>query len=75
MTFEECVLYCAGRPDVLREFDRLRGTNLSMRGAPIDLMIDEQSGRLGEDARKFIDFVYDAVWSEYPKTESVSVLA
>jgi hypothetical protein len=45
MTFEECVLDCAANKELVYEFDRLTGHNLSMKGSPIVLMIDEATGK------------------------------
>lgn len=62
MAFDECVVYCLRQPELVREFDRLNGTNLLLRGAPIELMIDKESGRTMDDFQQFIAFVYDCVW-------------
>lgn len=66
MTFHECILYCAGNRELVHHFDRLRGTNLSLRGAPIDLAVDKASGRLDDDLGLFVAFVFDAVWCRLP---------
>lgn len=47
---------CAGNGELLANYDRLRGTNLAGRGAPIDRMIDEATGRLEEEALEFFDW-------------------
>lgn len=62
LTFTECVLACAARPDLVAEFDRLRGTNMSRRGTPIELLIDDSSGRYERDAVMLSEFVYEYVW-------------
>ena len=66
VTFDQCVWVAYGTPDLLREFDRLNGTNLSGRGAPIELAIDEASGRLHDDLRRFVEFVDEYVWQRLP---------
>ena len=63
MTFEQCLLECARVPELLREFDRLHGTNLQLKGPPIILMVDEATGKQREDMAKFIEFVWKYVWS------------
>ena len=57
-TFYECLMYCAGNKELIKEFDRLSGSNLSLQGPPINFMIDEATGKLKEDLTLFCDFVY-----------------
>lgn len=66
MTFTECVLFCAENREMVKHFDRLRGTNLSLRGSPIDLAIDESTGRRDHDLALFTAFIFDAVWCRLP---------
>ena len=47
---------CAGNGELLANYDRLRGTNLSGRGTPIERMIDEATGKLEEEALGFFDW-------------------
>lgn len=63
MTFPECVRECAANRELLAEFDRLKGTNLSLRGTGLDLQIDIHSGRLEQDVQEFVYFVEDVVWN------------
>ena len=62
ITFEECVRATLANLEFVREYDRLRGTNLSCRGTGLDLMIDEASGRMEADVREFMAFVHAHVW-------------
>lgn len=64
MTFLDYVNTCLGNRELLIEFDRLRGTNLSEIGcaSPINSMIDEATGRNEDSMAKFVEFVYDAIW-------------
>jgi hypothetical protein len=66
LTFLTCVSASAANPELVRNFDRLQGTNLSMRGAPLDLMIDQAAGRLDSDVNKFLDFVWEYVFTRLP---------
>lgn len=69
MTFPECVTYCAGVPELVQNFDRLRGTHLAQinHRAPLDIMVDNAiPDRYDEDCRKFIDFVWEMVWTRLP---------
>lgn len=50
---------CSSNTDLIAQFDRLRGTNVSRAGSPITVMIDESTGRFAEDARAFFDFCLD----------------
>lgn len=62
-SFRECLMYCAGNKEFVREFDRLTGSNLSLEGPPINFMIDKATGKLKDDLEKFCDFVYECIWS------------
>lgn len=62
ITFYDCLMKCANTPDLITQFDRLWKTNLSSRGSPLDLMIDEACGRLEGDLVEFINFVYECIW-------------
>jgi len=66
MGFLDVLSECARMPELVAEFDRLAGTNLSFRGSALDLKIDEATGRLDDDLRKFIAFVWDCVWCRLP---------
>jgi hypothetical protein len=66
VTFIDCVLYCAGNREMVHHFDRLRGTNLSLRGGGLALAIDQATGRLDHDLALFIEFVWDCVWTRLP---------
>lgn len=63
MTFEECVMECAKNQELVKEFDRLAGTNLQLKGAPIELAIDKATGKLADDLQSFVAFVWECVWS------------
>ncbi|WP_148211113.1 hypothetical protein [Methylibium petroleiphilum] len=58
-----CLQAAAGNGELVANYDRLRGTNLSRRGAPIELEIDRASGRLDADIKGFIDFVHEAIYT------------
>jgi hypothetical protein len=62
MTFEQCVRESFTNKDLVAEFDRLKGTNVSMRGTGLDLYIDLCSGRLEHDVAEFVKFVKECVW-------------
>lgn len=60
---------CLENEDLRREFDRLYGTNTSLRGSPLELKIDEASGRLQGDAKKFVAFCVDMLERFQPPEE------
>lgn len=63
--FAEFVRTCASNDDLVREFDRLYGTNVGQRGTPLDLAIDDATGRQTSDAMVFLAFCAD-LWSRLP---------
>ena len=69
MTFYDCLMECVGNRELVKGFDRLRGTNLSMSGPPINLMVDEATGKQREDMNKFIEFCWDCVWTRLTKRD------
>lgn len=68
VTFLGCVREAARQPGLVREFDRLAGTHLSKiaERSPLDAMIDEATGRDREAILKFLDFVYECVYTRLP---------
>jgi len=60
----EFALLCARNTGLVREYDRLRGTNLSRRGTGLELMIDDATGRTEGDVRGFVEFCED-IWDRF----------
>jgi hypothetical protein len=60
ISFLQRIEASAANSELVREFDRLRGTNL--RGSPVDLAVDKATGRLASDLQSFIEFVLDCVF-------------
>lgn len=56
-----CTLAAMNHPGLLEEFDRLRDTNLSLRGTALDLQIDLACNRLDHDLELFAEFVQEAI--------------
>jgi len=50
------------RPDLVAEFDRLAGTDVAARAAPLNRAIDVASGRAEADLQRFLAFAKDALW-------------
>lgn len=57
-----CLLESIKNKELVKEFDRLRGTNLSQIGSPIDLIIDKSTGRLEHDFNLFVEFVRECIY-------------
>lgn len=49
------------RRDLLAEFDRLKGTNLCLKGTALELQIDRASGRPKHDADLFVEFLKEII--------------
>jgi hypothetical protein len=62
LTFEDVLLECGRNKALVAEFDRLTGHNLSMRGTPVERMVDEATGRTAEGVKDFAAFVRQFVW-------------
>lgn len=67
MTLHECLLYCARDRELVANFDRLCGTNLSFRGTAIELAIDKVTGRQDSELERFVHFVIECVWLRLPE--------
>jgi len=68
MTFQETIIECALDKKFVQGFNRLTNSTLTVKSShPIIQMIDECTGydKVKEDENwtKFIDFVYDTVWT------------
>lgn len=71
MDFATACAEAAGIPEFVDNYNRLTGNNfkLFVRRTPIEAMIDEATGFKGfdeEEARKFMAFFYEYVWSRLP---------
>lgn len=66
--FESVLRQCAATPEFVAEFDRLTGSNLSRKGSPINIMVDDASGKTDADAGKFVEFVREFVFAPWMMT-------
>ncbi len=66
--FLTCVREAANTPELVAEFDRLTGNNLSRRGSGLDLLIDDSTGRTETGFHEFLEFVYETI---YARTKEV----
>lgn len=63
LDFRQCVQECFANRELVKEFDRLTGSNLSLKGSGLDLQIDFGSGRFDGEAERFVEFVRECVWA------------
>jgi hypothetical protein len=61
LSFADCVIEAAGSDEYVANWMRLRGVHAPR--APIDRMIDEQTGYSESVARMFLDDVHDLIYS------------
>ena len=66
VSFASILHAAAANPVLVKEFDRLAGCDLSKRGAPINSMIDEATGKYEDDMKKFIQFAWDKLFLRMP---------
>lgn len=60
--FHLCLVEAARTPELVAEYDRLRGTNLGRRGGAIERLIDDATGRTKAEVIGFVEFVRVAVY-------------
>lgn len=64
--FLACVAQAANTPELVLQFDRLYGADLSHQRAPIEQMIDMASGKRSSDMEAFMRFVHDSIYMRVP---------
>jgi len=57
--FVELLYMAINSSEFISEFDRLKGHNLSRRGTPLDLAIDDACDRTDQALDDFTDFIWD----------------
>lgn len=72
MSFTDAVVECAMLPEFVDNYNRLTGSNFKLYTArnPIEALVDKACGFKGfdeDEVRKFMDFVYEYVWSRLPE--------
>lgn len=65
MTFAACLGQCVANQELISNYDRLRGTNLSLRGSGLSLAIDQATGRVDAEIRDFIEFCWEYVFLRF----------
>jgi len=67
--FVRCMQAAACNKELLAEFDRLTGFNVSQKGPGIVQEIDRATGYLDQGARAFYEFVVDCVYRPVQELE------
>jgi hypothetical protein len=65
--FWVCLTECVNNRELIEQYDRLRGTNLSGNGSPIAVLVDQSTGKLEEEFRGFVEFVREDVYERCPR--------
>ena len=65
--FIECLSVSATNKELVKEFDRLTGFNLALKGPSINIAVDSSTGFLDEGLREFVKFVYECVYLRCPR--------
>ena len=47
---------CVHSDELIAQYDRLKGTNLSRKGSGLSILIDDSTGKYDSDAKAFLDF-------------------
>lgn len=69
ISFETCLMEAAKNKELVQQFDRLHGANLSFKGSSLELAIDKSSGRTDAEIQKFIEFVDKYVYQTLPNNQ------
>ncbi len=64
--FLACLHTAAANQELVVEFDRLNGSNLSRKGSVLDLLIDDSTGRTDAGVQEFVEFVKTCIYERLP---------
>lgn len=64
--FLACVHQAAETSELVAQFDRLYGADLSHKRSPVEQMVDAASGKKDDDVSSFMSFVHDCVYMRVP---------
>lgn len=65
MSFMECLGHCISEPELIENYDKLRGANLGRKGSPIDLAVDLATGRIEAEIEGFIEFCWEYIFLRF----------
>lgn len=66
LSFIQCAEEAIRIPELIEQFDRLYGANLSRKGSGLDLAIDKATGRFDSDFKTFMEFVWEFIFLRCP---------
>lgn len=72
ISFLACVNEACQCRELLANVDRLYGTNLMRRGAPINLIVDDAIGKTDDDMKTFLRFVWNCIFIRVPFGDRLS---
>jgi hypothetical protein len=72
LTYLRCLEESINTPELIRNFDRLYGYNLSRRGAPLELAIDDATGFTEAGMIEYMNFVWEFVFTRIPIDEKAA---
>ena len=64
--FQACLSESIGTAELVSNFDRLYGADLSGRRSPISRMVDHACGKDEDDMRGFVEFVHTSIYMTLP---------
>jgi len=64
ITFHQCIVESC-IPELIENFDRLHETNIARKGHPINIVIEEACGKLDDDMKQFIEFVWEYIFLRF----------
>jgi hypothetical protein len=73
LSYMRCLEEAIGTPELIRSFDRLYGYNISRRGAPLELAIDDATGFTEAGIIEFMNFVWEFVFTRIPIDEKAAI--
>jgi hypothetical protein len=69
VSFLTCLEECIENKELVSNYDRLRGTNLSLRGDALSLAIDKASGRIEKEFEDYVEFCFETVFMTLPEQQ------
>ena len=66
LSFMVCLEETAGTIELVKQFDRLHGSSFATRRAPLEVMIDEATGKQDADIQELFRFVWNMIFLRVP---------
>jgi hypothetical protein len=74
VSFATCIQQALKTPEYIANYDRLRGSNLSLRGSGLDLAIDQATGRINHDLEGLLEFCWEYLFLRFESPDHVPIL-